>query len=122
MLGTVDKFLALVNEYGPTMSLKFNKYYVGLQRDHVPDNFVQFRPRKKFVRLDLRIERSEQLDALIENSSLTSMTYVTRWNTYRVSVVPSDFDTDQEVLRELVQSARGLPVETPIVPALDTSA
>ncbi len=123
MLGVVDKILGFVNEYGPEMSLKYNKYYIGLQRDHVPDNFVTFRPRKKFVRVELRIERSEELDALIENSGLTSMTYLTRWKTYRISVVPSDLDTNQDVLRELVRSARGLPVETsPSVPVLDASA
>jgi len=111
MLGVVDKLLVFVNEFGPAMSLKYNKYSIGLQRDHVTDNFVTFRPRKKFVRVELRIERSEQLDALIEDSGLTSTTYLTRWKTYRVSVVPSDLDTNQEVLRELVRSARGLPAE-----------
>ena len=131
MLGVVDKLLRFINEYGPEMSLKYNKYYIGLQRDEVPDNFITFRPRRKHVQVDLRIERSEELDERIENSGLTLMTYDAQWKVYRVKVVPSDLGTNHDVLRELVQSAKGLPVDashtvsvvdTSTVPVVDASA
>ena len=31
------------------MSLNYNKYYIGLQREGVSDNFIDFRPRRKHV-------------------------------------------------------------------------
>ena len=81
--------------------------------------------------MDLRIERSEELDERIENSGLTLMTYDAQWKVYRVKVVPSDLGTNHDVLRELVQSAKGLPVDashtvsvvdTSTVPVVDASA
>jgi hypothetical protein len=112
MVGVVDKLLGIVNEYGPEMTLKYNKYYIGLQRDGVPNNFVSFTPRKKHIQMGVHIERSEQLDRQIENSGLL-MGYDVSWKNYNLRIAPADLDTNQDILRELIQLARGLPVETP---------
>ena len=42
-----DELLGITNSLGPELTLKYNKYYIGLQRDGVADNFVTFTPRKK---------------------------------------------------------------------------
>ena len=45
LLKLADQLLDVVNEQGPGLSLKYNKHYIGLQRDGMPDNFIVFRPR-----------------------------------------------------------------------------
>lgn len=110
-----DKLLSLVNAQGPGLSLKYNKYYIGLQRDGVPDNFVSFTPRKKYLIWELRIDRTDELDVRIEESGLTAMPYDKQWKKYRIQLQPADLVEHEQLLTELIRLARGLPVE-PLVP------
>jgi hypothetical protein len=45
----VGQILALVNEVTPGTELKYNKYYIGLARGWVVDNFISFQPRHGHV-------------------------------------------------------------------------
>jgi hypothetical protein len=110
-----DKLLVLVNAQGPGLPLKYNKYYIGLQRDGVPDNFVSFTPRKKYLIWELRIDRTDELDARIEESGLTVMPYDKQWKKYRIQLLPADLKDNEPLLTELIRLARGLPVE-PLIP------
>lgn len=112
MLKMADQLLERVNEVGPDMSLKYNKYYIGLQRDGVPDNFITFRPRKKHLILETRIERSEELDARLEEAGITTIAYDKRWKNYRFQLVPADLKTHHDLLMDLIRMARGLPAST----------
>lgn len=60
-LRIVDDLLLLVQETEPGVQLKYNKHYVGLSRDGVATNYVQFRPRKAHVIGEFKIPRSEEL-------------------------------------------------------------
>lgn len=106
----VDQMLELVNEHGATMSLKYNRYYIGLQRDGMVDNFISFRPRKKHLICEFRLDQSGEADNLIEEAGLTAITYDKRWKRYRVQLQPADFvDADKNgAIRVLIGQARGL--------------
>ena len=104
-----DHLLDRINEQGPGLSLKYNKYYIGLQRDGVPDNFNTFRPRKKHLIWEARIERSEELDARIEEAGITVITYDKRWKNYRFQLVPADLKTHSALIDDIIRMARGLP-------------
>lgn len=54
-LKVVDQILGLINEVAPGTELKYNKYYIGLARDGIVDNFLVFRPRHEHVTVDFRI-------------------------------------------------------------------
>ncbi len=46
----VDQLLGIVHEFEPALELKYNKFYIGLAKDgRQPQNFVVFRPGKKFL-------------------------------------------------------------------------
>lgn len=108
MLKFTDTILDRINAQGPTMSLKYNKHYIGLQRDGAADNFNQFRPRKNHVIWELRLEQSDELDALIQDSALTELPYDKRWKRYRISLVPADLKANEDVIADLIRRARGL--------------
>lgn len=101
--------LEWINEQGPGLSLKYNKYYIGLQRDGVPDNFMTFRPRRKHLIMEARIERSEELDARLEDAGLTTIAYDKRWKNYRFQLVPADLRTHSDLIVDIIRMARGLP-------------
>jgi hypothetical protein len=50
-LEMTDTVYGLVKTIDPELSLKYNKFYVGLAKNGVPSNFVIFRPKKDWVRL-----------------------------------------------------------------------
>lgn len=108
-LKMADQLLEKINDLGPGLSLKYNKYYIGLQRDGVADNFITFRPRKKHLILEARIERSEELDARLEEAGITTITYDKRWKNYRFQLMPGDLKTHSELLLDVIRMARGLP-------------
>lgn len=108
MVKLTDRLLEYINVQGPTMSLKYNKHYIGLQRDGVADNFNQFRPRKNHVIWELRLAQSDELDALIEGSGLSELPYDKRWKRYRIQLRPSDVKSHEDIIIELMRRARGL--------------
>ena len=104
-----DDFLGLVNEVTPGMALKYNKYYIGLTRDGIADNFLSFRPRKQHLIAEFRIPRSDDVTALIDDSDIDSMDYDKRWGRYRMRVSHQDVLTHRGLLLELIRRASGSP-------------
>lgn len=109
-LKVTDGLIDLINELEPGLALKYNRHYVGLARNGVPDNFVVFRPRRgDNVICELRIPRSDDTTALVDESGLDSLPYSTRWGRYRVRVSSTDLDEQSQVLKELIRRAGGRP-------------
>lgn len=107
-----DELLTLVNEItGAKMELKHNKFYIGLARDGLADNFVQFRPRKKHLIVEFRIPRTDEVTALIEQSGLEELTYHTRWGRYRIQLDgKQDLVKHRDLVQDLIRRASGTPV------------
>lgn len=103
----VDGVLDVINEVDPGLALKYNRHYVGLARNGVPDNFVAFRPRKGSVICELRIPRSDDATALIDGSGLDTLPYSTRWGRYRVRISANELADHRVVLTELIRRASG---------------
>lgn len=111
MVKLADTLLAYINAQGPEMSLKYNKYYIGLQRDGVADNFNTFRPRKEHLIWEPKLDQTDELDALIDASELTPIPYDKQWNRYRIKLQPSDVKPNEKTIIELIRRTRGLPPE-----------
>jgi predicted transport protein len=119
VLELVDKLLEVLNEYGAPMELKYNKHYIGLQKDGVADNFVDFKPRRKHLQMEFRLPRTDELDARIEDVGLTVYSYDKTFGRYKIGVTPGDVESNEHLVRELIQLARGVPVA--VEPQADTA-
>lgn len=108
-LKMVDGLLHLIKEVDESLTLKYNKYYIGLTRDGVTDNFVEFRPRKEYVVLGLRIPRSDELSAQFEQADVDLLDYQVRWGRYRLRLTSSDLTNHEELLRSAMAKAHGSP-------------
>ena len=94
-----------MKQFDPTLSLKFNKFYIGLARDGQPYNFVVFRPRKVHMVLQLRLPENEDLTTKVEQSGIETLEYDKRWKAYRLQLSRSDVSQKPEVLRDLMRLA-----------------
>ena len=105
-----DSMVALVNQVVQGISLKYNRHYIGLARGSISDLFVLFRPRKEHLIFEVRLPRSEELTALLEESGLDLMEYSTHWRRYRIRLAAIDIESQRDVLLELIRRASGTPI------------
>jgi hypothetical protein len=102
-----DSMLQEINQISPGMELKYNKYYIGLAKDGIADNFVTFRARKEHLIAEFRIPTDEDLLAVIEDSGLDTMPYDKKWGRYRVRLSAQDLERHADLLQDLVRRASG---------------
>lgn len=104
-LAIADDLFADLKVLDPQLDLKYNKFYIGLAKNGEPSNFVIFRPKKEWLRVELRLEKTDEMDARLEEAGVDVMEYDTRWGKYRIRVTRNDFKKHEELLRELLRKA-----------------
>jgi hypothetical protein len=104
-LAMVDEMLSVVRTLDSELELKYNKFYIGLAKDGRPNNFVSFYPKKDFMRLELRLDRSEETQAQLDESGLDIMDYDSRWGRYRIRLPKGDLAKHKDFLTALVTTA-----------------
>jgi hypothetical protein len=107
-LRMADEILAIVNEITPGYLLKYNKFYIGMAKDGQADNFAICRPKKNYMRIDLRIPKSAEMDNIIEKSALEEMDYDSKWGRYRIRLSKGDVKKHYEVIKKFLSMAKGL--------------
>lgn len=102
----VDDVMELIHGFEPQINLKFNKFYIGVEKEGMVDNWVLFRPKKDLLRLEIRLPRSQEMDNWLETQGFESMEYDAKWNKYRI-IVRKEADIKQHAksLVELLQKA-----------------
>jgi predicted transport protein len=106
-LAMADEMLGWLHELDPGLELKYNKFYIGLAKDGRANNFVTFRPQKDWLRVEIRIERSDETQAQLDASGLDVMDYDSRWGYYRIRVSRADLTKHKELLVSLMAKAQG---------------
>lgn len=101
----VDEMLEIVKTISPDSQLKYNKFYIGLEKDGRPNNFVTFNPQKNMLRVAIRLPKSEEIENKIETSGLDMLDYDTRSGKYRIKLNKDDIKNNTEFLTELLKSA-----------------
>lgn len=103
-----DQLLELVKETtDQDLQLKYNKHYIGLARNGLADNFMQFRARKGYLIAEFRVARSDEISAEIEDSDLESLPYEKRWGRYRLRLTAPDVNANRDLLVDLIERASG---------------
>jgi hypothetical protein len=100
-----DEVLKLVAEFALGLELKFNKFYIGLATNGIPNNFLIFRPQKSALRLEVRLPPSSETEAMLETAGLDVMDYDKRWGRYRLRLNKGEVAKFTEVLSALSQQA-----------------
>ena len=100
-----DKMLEILQLFDPTLKLKYNKFYIGLERNGQPYNFVSFRPKKNFLTLELKVPQSEETDTKIDSAGLDALEYNKRWGLYRLRLTKEDIASKTDTLKDLTKMA-----------------
>lgn len=105
-LKLVEKIMASLEDVTAEYSLKFNKHYIGLAKNNMANNFISFVPRKSAVLLHLKLEKTEEIDEIIEESDVDVLNYDKLWNQYRIRIKESDLESNIGVIKNLAARAK----------------
>lgn len=100
-----DQLLELIQEFAPGYALNYNKHYIGLRKDGRSNNFVSFRPKKKWVQVILKLPKESEFDSAIGVTGMDELTYDRQWGQYRINVSAEEFEANREALGNLMKRA-----------------
>ena len=109
-LALVDELYEIAKTHDPALELKYNKFYIGLAKDSVPNNFVIFRPKKGFLRIEPRLKNSPETQERLESAGLVVMDYDSRWGRYRIKLQPGDIEKHEGILTEVIAEAYAVSI------------
>lgn len=108
-VGLADEVLGLVHEIlgNQSLSLNYTKHYIGLASGGVANNFISMKPRKHNLMLQIKLQRTDEVTELIEQS-LELISYDTKWSLYQIRVTANDMVDNKGLLRDLIGRAAGI--------------
>ena len=101
-----DTLFNYILEFDNSYELKYNKFYIGLAKNGIANNFASFKPRKKAVILSLKLEKNPDIDDLLEENDFTLLDYVMQNNRYRLRLTKNDFTENKaSILKDLLKKS-----------------
>lgn len=100
----VDELLALIKSFAPEIDLKYNKFYIGLAKDGQPNNFVVFKAKRKFVRLEVKLDQSEETDQFFEDANIDA-SYNSRTKRYQFTLTKKDLKQNEQVITDIMKNS-----------------
>lgn len=100
-----DQILALVQQFDPSLELKYNKFYIGMAQNGRAFNFVAVRPKRQFIRLEINLPHSVETTEKLESAGLDLMEYDTRNRNIRLRLKPGEITQYKDILLELMREA-----------------
>ena len=100
-----DEILEIINSFKSGYELKYNKFYIGLSKNGQPNNFAIFRPKKNYMRLEIKHPKTQELDEIIEGNDLDEMGYDNRWRNYRIRLNKGEISKKADIIKSLLERA-----------------
>lgn len=104
-VGLADEMLELLHRFDNDLNLRYNKFYIGIEKHGQPFNFVTIRPRKRGINAAIHLPRSDETDALIGDAEFDTLEYNHRNGRYPLRLSRDEIATKSEVLSHLFKLA-----------------
>jgi hypothetical protein len=101
-----EKIMTSLGEITQEYSLKYNKHYIGLAKNNIANNFIAFVPRKSVVLFHIKLEKTDEIDGILEASDLDALAYDKQWNQYRLRLKETDLTNNIDLLKDLTIRAK----------------
>lgn len=105
ILQVVDSIFESVKALDPSYELNYKKYFIGLARSGIANNFVQFRPKQRFMKFTFKLDQSEELEKQIEAAGIELIGYEKKWREYTLRLTPSEYPPHKDLLSHIVKLA-----------------
>lgn len=103
-LEMMDSMMKTLQGIDPGLTPQYNKFYIGMANNGQTRNFVIFRPKKDWLRIEPRLERTDEIQAKLEGAGLDVMEY-SNDGRYRIRLGKGDVQKHEALLKELLKQA-----------------
>lgn len=105
ILKTIDNIFDSLSQYVSGYELKYNKFYIGLSKDGIAKNFIEFKPKKNWLYFIFKGDEDTNKIEELEKAGL-EVSYIPRWKEYDVRINNfEEFKKHQELLKKMVESS-----------------
>jgi hypothetical protein len=104
-VGLADEVLQILKELDHELELKYNKFYIGVAKYSKPFNFVIFRPKVRSLRVEPKLQRSDEIEKMLESEGLDVLEYDSRNQRYRIRLSKGDISDHERILKEILVRA-----------------
>jgi hypothetical protein len=104
-LGLADECLEVLKEIDGTLALTYNKYYIGLRQGNRANNFVIFKAKKKFLRVEVRVADVDALREELRTADIEVIGIDKRWGRVRFIINKGDIQAHKEALKNIFLKA-----------------
>lgn len=84
------------------ISLNYNKFYIGLNINDVSDNILSFVPKKKFLKLRLKMEENQELEDYFDEKGF-DISYCPRMGRKDYTIKVSSYDDYLIIKKKLTE-------------------
>jgi hypothetical protein len=99
-----DSVLEIIKALDPGLEFKYNKFYIGLAKGGVANNFVECRPKKQWIDLRFRIPEDKEIAGRLDESGIESE-YLGQWGKYRLRLRQGEIERHKDLLTDLLRRA-----------------
>jgi hypothetical protein len=105
IVSIADKVLQVLKDVDHELDLKYNKFYIGVAKYNKPFNFVIFQPKVRSLRVEPKLQRSDEIEEKLESADLDILEYDSRNQRYRIRLSKGDVSNHEGLLREILERA-----------------
>lgn len=98
--------LSLINSDQNSYSLNYTKSYIGI-KNKGQKNIIVFFNRQNGAIVSIRLSQTDDVDTIINDANIETMSYDWNWNSYRLKIYKSDLSDEKKVaaIKNLVSMA-----------------
>jgi hypothetical protein len=100
-LHIADSCLEIIHTFNSSLSLKYNKYYIGLAERSRAKNFVIFRAKRHFLRVEAKISEQQPWIEKLEEADIVILTGVKKRSRIIFRLEKDEVHKHNEILKEL---------------------
>ena len=100
-----DKIIEIINEFEPDFALNYNKHYIGLTKNGISFNFATLNAKKKFLRLSFKLEKSEEIENILNENEFDVLEYGERNSRYKIRLTENEIVNKRNILKELLKKS-----------------
>lgn len=99
----VDQILEIIRSLDATLNPKFNKHYIGLEKDGRAFNFVKFRPKKSRLNFQIYLPKTEHFDKIIDDAGFDTLQHSGK--SYQLRLSREEIESKSSILETLSRRA-----------------
>ena len=105
IMKNVDEVFKDLGDLAVGYELKYNKFYIGLSKEGLVKNFIEFKPKKNYFYLIVKGTESSEKIEKIENANL-EVSYIANWKEYQIRFNSvEEYRKNRDLIRELVKDS-----------------